>query len=274
MKRPKPRHYQRNVAATTTAAAIVMAWCLAATHALLLSNVPTPSLVLDMQALERQMKRTMEEEPPLSIPRLGLVRDSRILTPTAMAADFPVDLSSPPLQHVFGGGEAAETICYLHSSVTRPREAAEQVDTITSSFLAEIDLGSALCNDAKLVLGLNNHHVGSYYWARSAGAGASMDAPGVVFDTQQQQRSSPDRAMLTWASAEGPQDCNSNDGKRSEWVNFLRPGDHVQLVPDDPEATLLRFCERFKEPSRVYGISFAGRPLGSEPAVVCSWQLV
>lgn len=87
-----------------------------------------------------------------------------------------------------------------------------------------------------------------------------MDAPGIVVD---------ERGIVRWQSKEGPIDCNSNDGKRSEWVNFLRTGDTVQLLPEDAEAAIHQFARQ----GRVYGISSQGRPLGSEPEVVCTWKL-
>ena len=46
------------------------------------------------------------------------------------------------------------------------------------TFLAEIDVPYGLGRNSQLVMGINNHHVGSYYWARSVGMGASMEAPG------------------------------------------------------------------------------------------------
>mmetsp|Transcript_4602 Transcript_4602/g.5997 ORF Transcript_4602/g.5997 Transcript_4602/m.5997 type:complete len:140 (+) Transcript_4602:231-650(+) len=87
-----------------------------------------------------------------------------------------------------------------------------------------------------------------------------------------------DRGILKWQTGGGPIECNSNDGKRSEWVNFLRKGDHVQLLPFSIEDTMMSFVQRFDlddtSSSRIYGISSKGRPLGSEPLVVCQWRVV
>jgi hypothetical protein len=148
---------------------------------------------------------------------------------------------------------------------------------------------------AQLVLGLNNHHVGSYYWARSAGAGAAMEAPGIELLVVDDDDSSSGGCQLHWASTLGPTACNSNDGKRSEWVNFLRPGDQVQLIPtlqsaeqsvlqwitmkgkpNDPRATKNAYATASSSLSswgRIFGVSNYKRPLGSEPAVVCEWKL-
>ena len=72
--------------------------------------------------------------------------------------------------------EGQPSIGYVHTSVIRAREDVTSQDGPVATFLAEIDLYPSLCANegdlsARLVLGLNNHHVGSYYWARSAGAG-------------------------------------------------------------------------------------------------------
>lgn len=93
-----------------------------------------------------------------------------------------------------------------------------------------------------------------------------MDAIGVSFgDT------GSDRGILQWEDEDGPVACNSNDGKRSEWVNFLGVGDTVQLVPMgcSGEDSLITFLDRY---GCIYGISSEGRPMGSEPAVVCEWR--
>jgi len=84
-----------------------------------------------------------------------------------------------------------------------------------------------------------------------------MEAPGILFQ----------QGRLQWESSEGFTACNSNDGKRSEWVKFLGSGDLVQLVPRQPEQAIQSLT------TTVYGVSSKGRPLGSEPAVVCEWQV-
>ncbi len=177
---------------------------------------------------------------------------------------------------------------YLHSSVIRAREDVTDDDAPISTFLAEVDLKQSLCsfnlgrgstgnsNDtvkAHLVLGLNNHHVGSYYWARSAGMGSSMEAPGVLFGPSSSS-DGMDKGIIRWERVGG----NSNDGKRSEWVNFLRRGDNVQFLPACEQEAIMAFVKTYeidksKDESRIYGISSKGRKLGSEPLVVCRWTL-
>jgi hypothetical protein len=98
-----------------------------------------------------------------------------------------------------------------------------------------------------------------------------MDAPGVRYID-----GGDDRGMLIW-DKNGPQECNSNDGKRSEWVNFLQVGDTIQLIPSSAEHSLAQFVKYYdnkgqSECIRVYGISTDGRPLGSDPLVVCEFR--
>uniref|UniRef100_A0A7S1BTC1 Uncharacterized protein n=2 Tax=Corethron hystrix TaxID=216773 RepID=A0A7S1BTC1_9STRA len=159
-------------------------------------------------------------------------------------------------------------------------------------FLAETDCGTGLLRDvtpedilpddpseqprlAYPCLGLNNHHVGPYYWARSAGAGSAMEAPGVVFgDGNYYGDGHADgKGTLSWRKRGG----NTNDGKRSEWVQFLQKGDGVQFVPYDPSDVIERFMRKFdfmgeQKCVRVFGVSGEGRPLGAEPFVVCEWR--
>jgi hypothetical protein len=223
--------------------------------ALFLSDLPTPSLVLDVHAIQRQIGTDV-------LPPLELRHYNAVLMPADPVNGLQVDTVASP--HDVLTSTHAYPISYLHCTVTRPRDEVDPIsDDPATTFLAEIDLKPADLK-AKLVLGLNNHHVGSYYWARASGAGAAMEAPGIFLDAR-----NPERGILRWASPLGPTDCNSNDGKRSEWVNFLRKRDTVQLLPADAEAAVHIFANK----ERVYGITSKGRPLGSEPEVVCTWKL-
>ena len=247
-------------------------------HALmLLSDVPTPSFIIDLQALRRIA------EPPLNdygdIPSIRCPKNNLLLQPISNTKrnNKVIDCQFPTV-------EGQQAIGYLHTTVTRGRDDAIPDEDDHSTFLAEIDLDPTLCcNDAHLVLGLNNHHVGSYYWARSAGAGSSMEAPGVGYGSSK----SNSKGVLRWLDEVGPTACNSNDGKRSEWVNFLRMHDTVQLLPNDGQDTLLEFYKRQSlsridedrkgeenTSTRIFGISNEGRPMGSEPAVVCEWRCI
>mmetsp|Transcript_14020 Transcript_14020/g.21017 ORF Transcript_14020/g.21017 Transcript_14020/m.21017 type:complete len:281 (+) Transcript_14020:130-972(+) len=251
-------------------------------HALmLLSDVPTPSFIIDMQALRRIA------EPPLNdngdIPSIRCPKNNLLLQPISNSDD--TKYNNKVIDCQFPTAEGQPAIGYLHTTVTRGRDdAIPDEDEPISTFLAEIDLDPTLCrDDAHLVLGLNNHHVGSYYWARSAGAGSSMEAPGVGYGSSK----SNSKGVLRWLDEGGPTACNSNDGKRSEWVNFLRRHDTVQLLPNDGQDTLLEFYKRQSlsridedrkgeenTSTRIFGISNEGRPMGSEPAVVCEWRCI
>jgi hypothetical protein len=215
----------------------------------LLSDLPTPCLVLDISLLQRHCAAL----PPLEFPSDS---DGTILllVPHDPVSHLDIDATAPPVALV-------RDVAYVHTTVTRGKQPGDDPST---SFLAQLDSPPHIQDVTQLVLGLNNHHVGSYYWARSAGAGAAMEAPGVMVS---------ETSCLQWKSNEGFIECNSNDGKRSEWVNFLQKGDTVQLLlllqkPEqisDKETSILK-----KLP--IFGVSSKGRPMGSEPEVVCKWK--
>jgi len=265
-----------------------------ATAAILLSDIPTPSFVIDLDALSSSLSSPSSQP---YFPYLQLTNYNKKLSPVILTKTQGNTLTKSDERLEFYNINQRKTenhaiFGYLHSSVIRAREDANQDEDET--FLAEVDLTQSLCcasenmkrkyaidssssnsiiQHAQLVLGLNNHHVGSYYWARSAGSGASMEAPGVVF---QSQANNDNKGILRWEAKGGPLECNSNDGKRSEWVNFLRIGDNVQFLPYDNEESIMSFINTFggtNEETRIYGVSTQGRPLGSEPLVVCKWVL-
>jgi hypothetical protein len=228
---------------------------------LLLSDLATPCLVLDVGSYFKTKTKTKESIflPPL-LARTKEQLWSPFLIPGAATA-YSVDATAPPLAFPTTPGA-----CYLHTSVI-PTPTGEQQE---ENVLVRLDLASTKERPrAHLVLGLNNHHVGSYYWARSAGAGSCMDAPGVQVCWGNADDTT---SSLQWKSSEGFTECNSNDGKRSEWVPFLRPGDTVQLIPSSDEDAN-SWLEVARELSwGIYGVSSLGRPMGSEPAVVCEWK--
>eukprot|EP00804_Cyclotella_cryptica_P012769 CCRYP_010550-RA/>CCRYP_010550-RA protein AED:0.02 eAED:-0.00 QI:0/0/0/0.5/1/1/2/0/280 len=257
---------------------------------LLLSDLPTPSFVIDLPALRRialtSPAPTLEPSNNTFLPSIRLPASGRLFRPYPYSQEARShDQSEAVIIDVtFPVEEGQPSIGFLHSSVIRAREAAiPGEDDPISTFLAEIDLNPSLCGvnedespPAKLVLGLNNHHVGSYYWARSAGAGASMEAPGVSFGFFDDSTNRDRRGILRWLDEGGPLCCNSNDGKRSEWVNFLRKGDTVQLVPTNGQKALIQMREIFgtKDDNRIFGVSLEGRPMGSEPEVLCEWRQI
>lgn len=247
---------------------------------MLLSDVPTPSFIIDLQALRRISEHSLNNNG--EIPHIRCPKNNLLLKP--FSRDSSIKHNNVIVNCHFPIIEGQPAIGYLHSTVNRGRDdAIPGEDDPISTFLAEIDLDPTLCcNDAHLVLGLNNHHVGSYYWARSAGAGSSMEAPGVRYggSDNTNNKDANSKGILRWLDEGGPTACNSNDGKRSEWVNFLRRWDTVQLLPNDGQDTLLAFYKWYGQSSsndegsstRIFGISNEGRPMGSEPAVVCEWK--
>lgn len=132
---------------------------------------------------------------------------------------------------------------------------------------------------AYLGIGLSNHHVGGYYWARGMGIGASLWAHGVVFRESESEdaggelfwdRRGADPATVEAALVQGGTtytSSNSNDGKRSEWADFLVKGDTVQLIPHD--VTKVLRASSFK---RLLGVRRTGRPLGADPIVERIWK--
>ena len=250
----------------------------------LLSDLPTPSFVLDVRA----MRKRHEISPSSELPSLSLTKHDVTLCPFDHVTDEPLlrdaqdgttsaatsdsatsDAGDGAIQLDLTDRADQAALAYFHTSVVKSKSDVEDssVGRGGKPFLAELDLPPSLCGSdgARLVLGLNNHHVGSYYWARSAGAGSSMDAIGVAFVDD-----GNDNGVLCWEDDNGPMACNSNDGKRSEWCNFLRPGDTVQLVPmgSTGEDALVKFLDD----GCVFGVSSENRPMGSEPEVVCVWR--
>jgi hypothetical protein len=211
-----------------------------------------------MQAVQRHVAAGQKSSP---IPRLEFSNDQGPLVPCKVSPQISVDLEAPPINVI--EAHFKEPLCYFHTKVIRSKEdAMEGHDDPVSTFLVQVDLAPEWCggSGAQLVLGLNNHHVGSYYWARSVGSGAAMEAPGILFDAG---------GILRWQNPRGPVECNSNDGKRSEWANFLRKGDTVQLLPLNVKEAILTAVKS----DCIFGVSSEGRPLGSEPQVICQWTL-
>lgn len=264
---------------------IVFVLLLTMIEALLLSDLPSPSFLFDVSAIRRFAFQpaigtsTEQKVPSLILPHQGI-------TIYPCSDDGRIIYDAPPCETLFSDNdydttpETSEVFCFLHASVIRPRDGRKDGED-PNTFIAELDLPPSLCRNglttptnrdpARLCLGLNNHHVGGYYWARSSGSGSTMEAPGVRYVD-----GGNNSGILQWNNS-GPHASNSNDGKRSEWVNFLRKGDKVQLIPISAEESLVEFIKYFdnmgqNECIRVYGITTDGRPLGSDPSVVCEFR--
>ena len=236
-----------------------MYWCICTTVTtalVLLSDLATPAFLIDVQAVQKRSATT--DIPPILLPKSNQKLVAVHVGDATPQHSFDDSVTSLEILDThstqFSGISGDVCFGYIHCKVVsrKPRQTSNP-----TAFLAELDYASTN-TPALLVLGLNNHHVISYYWARSVGAGAAMEAPGVEFKGN----------TLQWKSDGGFTMCNSNDGKRSEWVKFLRVGDQVQLRPECFEEALLS-----SGIGKIYGISSAGRPLGSEPVVVCEWTI-
>ncbi len=284
---------------------------------LLLSDVATPSIVFDISSLQKRLSSatTKHNNNDDCIPSIHLDKYNITLVPIPVNDNkknnnnenrdsfstvectnndepicwsqlYPTENENENESLLFKKLSLDEFM-YFHSSVI---QAKDDTSGTTTNFLAQLDLTlskdltmtketSPLLLQLQLVLGLNNHHVGSYYWARSAGRGACMEAPGIQFI--------PSNGILCWQQDAGPTQCNSNDGKRSEWVNFLNIGDTVQLIIINPPHNnkqqqhgdfrqdlllqLLQPKSKTTKPMKLFGITSKGRPMGSEPAVICQW---
>jgi hypothetical protein len=107
------------------------------------------------------------------------------------------------------------------------------------------------------------------------GMGASLQAHGIAFrGTSYGNDNREEMGELYWKKR-GPgldahetteESSNSNDGKRSEWADFLNVGDTVQLIPLNATRMLLE--SPFQ---RLIGVRRLGRPLGADPIVERIW---
>jgi hypothetical protein len=217
----------------------------------LLSDLPTPSLLLELSLAEGALGDSLDEI--LSHPQQQLEEDGSFLLDGSL---------------------------FIHTQVTDTslRDAITQEEgSGKSHVICQVDAASPgeqlLSGGAYLGIGLANHHVGGYYWARGMGIGASLPAHGIAFRASTSTNNAG--GELYWKKR-GPgsnamettdESSNSNDGKRSEWADFLSVGDTVQLVPhnamevlnpDSPFSTLL-------------GVRRIGRPLGADPIVEKIW---
>lgn len=212
----------------------------------LLGDLPTPAMLLELSLAENALNGT----------------DSSL--------DDLLSSSSPENQL-----DVLQGCVFVHTKVTdtsvRDRINAER-GSGKSPVIGSVD-AVFVKGGAYLGLGLSNHHVGGYYWARSMGIGASLEAHGVGYRSgsggelyweKRDSNSSVRRGSTTYDSS------NSNDGKRSEWADFLVEGDTVQLIPFDASLALTDNNASFS--NLLVGVRRAGRPLGADPIVEKLWE--
>ena len=253
----------------------------------LLSDIPTPTLLIEMSLAESAINNT------LSLSRSSLdeiLRQNFDDQRKNSEDDDNDDDDDKDILHVLDGS------IFIHTQVTDTSirdQINREVGSGKSSIIASVDVTSKnhVPGLAYVGIGLSNHHVGGYYWARGMGIGASLEAHGVLFReaSPSSSSSSPrdidssnddenevpgelywkrrDPSMLVSQGATTDESSNSNDGKRSEWIDFLQVGDTVQLVPLNVSRVL-----RESKFQRLIGVRRIGRPLGSDPIVERIWK--
>ena len=247
------------------------------TPPMLLSSLPSGSMVLELSQCENS----------LSARRL----DDNASSASLCSLDDEL-FASPSLDAVLTPGT-----CFVHGTVTETtvRDAMDaRFGSGKAVTVGTLDVGPVLapmlaatsCKPEESVTGTSylglglNHHVGGYYYARGLGTGAAAPAQGIGLRTPAAGEGLElfwylRRKELTGAADPGnlPLEArvNSNDGKRSEWVDFLRRGDTVQIIPASPAAALQALGEARGQ--AVYGVRREGRPKGSEPAVERKWVI-
>lgn len=223
----------------------------------LLSDLSTPSLLVELSLAESALNQSNKSETGLD----ELLQDAKYLLSLQQNDDC-----------IFDG------TLFIHTRVTDTSE-RDKINQQSGSGKS-LSIGLVDCDPnlipggAYLGIGLANHHVGGYYWARGMGIGASLPAHGVEFRSAASGKTTP-FGGLYWkkrgpgldASQTTEESSNSNDGKRSEWADFLAVGDTVQLVPYDSARVL---CDSFFQ--RLIGLRRIGRPLGSDPIVERIWN--
>ena len=224
----------------------------------LLSDLPTPSLLIELSLAEDAVSNNSMESSSSD--------HSPLLTDV---------LNDPIRTHSLNG------LLFVHTQITD----TSVRDTITrrqgsghSQVIGRIDVSPELVSGgAYLGIGLANHHVGGYYWARGLGTGASLPAHGVFlrpYESKNTDDEDKEGGELYWKKRGAGKNAvdttedssNSNDGKRSEWADFVVVGDTVQLVPEDTPGVL-----NDSQFMKLFGMRRIGRPRGADPIVERIW---
>jgi hypothetical protein len=116
-----------------------------------------------------------------TIPSVVLPHQGISLYPATACNDgkYRLQYDAPQCDTLFSDNDpmttplTSDVFCFLHASVVQTRSSKKDPN---NTFIAELDLPPSLCRDlwaepylanrdpARLCLGLNNHHVGGYYW--------------------------------------------------------------------------------------------------------------
>ncbi len=232
----------------------------------LLSDLPTPTLLIELSLAESALNNT------------SMSLDDCLRT-----------LGGETNNHIANDMTALDGSIFVHTQImdTSIRDRISQdKGSGKSPVIGSVDALSQehVPGGAFLGIGLSNHHVGGYYWARGMGIGASLEAHGVAFrEASRSSESDSFGGELFWKKRDADstvtdgsgvlrgattdESSNSNDGKRSEWADFLVRGDTVQLVPYNATTVL-----RESAFERLVGVRRMGRPLGADPIVEQIWK--
>lgn len=162
------------------------------THSLLLlTDLPTPSFIIDVDVLHQRHPQSHTKSTAL--PRFLLRKYNTIVSPIPLTnAHHNLSSLQGEAPYIADFSNPGRALGYLHAKVIKVKKDDESF--LDSTFIAELDLKPFMCRDldfvskdttnccwARLVQGLSNDRVGTYYWARSTGLGCSMMAHGVLF---------------------------------------------------------------------------------------------
>ena len=299
--------YQDGSSSTTTTTTAAVA-AMAVNVGDLLCDLPTPCLLMELSLAEsavstKKIVPKTEDHSSLS-PFSSLLLDEYLSKPQLAPDTFldgclfihtkVIDTTQRDEVSARLGASKSTTICEIDYCYYYDREDVDNTDDDDDD--DDEDENKDRHDDGPsplyLGIGLANHLVGGYYWARGMGMGASLPAHGVwvrpsttntmITEDSSQIKHCRRRSELYWkkrgagtnAYETTEESSNSNDGKRSEWADFLQVGDTIQLVPTDPAPIL------WSKPSSssslqfpyLVGIRRQGRPLGADPIVEKIWE--
>lgn len=249
----------------------------------ILGDLPTPSLLIELSLAEGSIQSKSTKD------RNGST------DPNTKKGHVKEDEFTNVLNHRILSHELLQGSIFIHTKVidTSVRDAITKTQGSGKSYIiCQVDAKDIHCGSsgAYLGIGLANHKEGNYYWARGMGMGASLPAHGIAF----RPSSNPDTTdtitsttttsggELYWkkrgpgrdATENTEESSNSNDGKRSEWADFLVVGDTVQLIPENLLEVLFTQSSSSLSSSHfqfLYGVRRIGRPLGADPIVEKIW---
>lgn len=155
----------------------------------LLRNLPTPSLLIELSLAEG----AIDSDSSVSLEDI---------------------LNDPNSNHLLNGS------VFVHTQImdTSVRDAiTQQQGSGKSHIICQVDVSPELIpGGAYLGIGLANHLVGGYYWARGLGMGASLPAHGVFLTSHNEDsEKKEDYGELYWKKRGHGRDANENTEESS-----------------------------------------------------------